>query len=46
MKYRQQGVIDLDAAMLFDFQQSALRLSDEQNDRITSMVNRDGFWMA
>ena len=21
-------------------------LSDEQNDKITSLVNRDGFWMA
>lgn len=28
--YRQRGVIDLDEAMLFDFQQSTLRLTDEQ----------------
>jgi hypothetical protein len=21
-------------------------LSEEQNDRITNLVNRDGFWMA
>ncbi len=28
--YRRQAVIDLDAAMLFDFQQSPMRLTDEQ----------------
>lgn len=38
--YRQQGVIDLDAAMLFDFQQSALRLSDEQMAMLIGSVFR------
>jgi len=38
--YRQQGVIDLDAAMLFDFQQSPLRLSDEQMAMLIGSVFR------
>ena len=38
--YRQQGVIDLDAAMLFDFQQSPLRLTDEQMAMLIGSVFR------
>lgn len=38
--YRQRGAIDLDEAMLFDFQQSALRLSDEQMAMLIGSVFR------
>ncbi|WP_415845221.1 serine/threonine protein kinase [Stutzerimonas zhaodongensis] len=38
--YRQQGAINLDEAMLFDFQQSALRLTDEQLAMLIGSVFR------
>lgn len=38
--YRQQGAINLDEAMLFDFQQSALRLTDEQMAMLIGSVFR------
>jgi hypothetical protein len=38
--YRQRGTLDLDAAMLFDFQQSALRLTDEQMAMLIGSVFR------
>lgn len=38
--YRQQGTINLDEAMLFDFQQSALRLTDEQMAMLIGSVFR------
>ena len=38
--YRQRGYIDLDEAMLYDFQQSALKLSDEQMAMLIGSVFR------
>lgn len=38
--YHQKGSIDLDEAMLFDFQQSALRLTDEQMAMLIGSVFR------
>lgn len=38
--YRQRGTLDLDAALLFDFQQSALRLTDEQMAMLIGSVFR------
>jgi len=38
--YRQRGHIDLDEAMLYDFQQSPLRLSDEQMAMLIGSVFR------
>lgn len=38
--YRQKGAINLDEALLFDFQQSALRLTDEQMAMLVGSVFR------
>jgi len=38
--YQQRGYIDLDEAMLYDFQQSALKLSDEQMAMLIGSVFR------
>lgn len=38
--YRQKGTIDLDEALLFDFQRSALRLTDEQMAMLVGSVFR------